>query len=39
MASLNGIAIKGLKSTDGPTGTVWAGELYLNFISIFRLST
>ena len=34
MASLNGIAIKGLKSTDGPTGTVWAGELYLNDVMI-----
>lgn len=34
MASLNGIAVKELKSIDGPEGIVWAGELYLNDVMI-----
>ncbi|WP_314723541.1 hypothetical protein [Enterocloster bolteae] len=34
MASLNGISIRGLKSTEGPEGIVWSGELYLNDVKI-----
>lgn len=34
MASLNGITVKGLKSTEGPEGIVWTGKLYLNDVII-----
>lgn len=34
MASLNGISIRGLKSTEGSEGIVWSGELYLNNVKI-----
>ncbi|WP_373263030.1 hypothetical protein [Hungatella hathewayi] len=34
MASLNGITVKGLKSTEGPEGIVWTGKLYLNDVMI-----
>ena len=34
MASLNGITVKGLKSTEGPESIVWTGKLYLNDVII-----
>ena len=34
MASLNGITVKGLKSTEGPEGIVWTVKLYLNYVMI-----
>ena len=34
MASLNGITVKGLKSTEGSESIVWTGKLYLNDVII-----
>lgn len=34
MASLNGITVKGLKSTEGPESIVWTDKLYLNDVII-----